>query len=148
MSDDRRARADARLEAALGGAGCRDPRPHYRRVLRHLKDRDEGAFRRATERFETELVPACLDGDPIAAWLDYGLRLAEDLGDGRIMDIDGTGRARAADDPATATGLLLHIPEDAGKPVVVLREPREATAPQRAALELLVEGRVVASAYG
>lgn len=148
MSDDARARADDRLEAALTGADRRDPRPFYRRVLRHLRERDPEAFRRALDHFEQELVPGSLEADPLAAWLEYGLRLAKELGGGRLVDVDGTGRTRPADDPAAALGLLLHVPDAPSAPVVVLRYPSEATAPQHATYELLVEGRVVASTYG
>lgn len=148
MSDDLRARAGDRLDAALADADRRDPRPFYKPVLRHLRERSPDAFQSALAWFDDALVPGCLDGDPLAAWLDYGLRLAEALGTGRILDIDGTGRARVAGDPAAATGLLLFIPDTTSAPVVVLRYPVDATPAQRATYELLVEGRAVASAYG
>lgn len=149
MDDELKTRADRRLDAALAGADRRDPRPFYRRALRHLRERDPDAFQHALEHFETELLPAVAgDADPLAAWLEYGLRIGRALGEGRVMELDGSGRAAAVDDPATAGGLVLHIPDDAGTPVVVLRYPTDATAAQHAAYELLVEGRQSASAYG
>jgi hypothetical protein len=148
MSDDRRAQADARLDAALADADRRDPRKYYRPVLRQLKTRDPAAFDAAVAYFDETLVPGCLNGDPLAAWLDYGIRIAEALGSGRTVDIDGTGRAHVADDPAAAAGLLLFVPDATGAPVLVLRHPADATAAQRATVELLAEGRVVASEYG
>jgi hypothetical protein len=147
MSDDPRARADARLDDALADADCRDPRPFYRPVLRQLRERSPEAFQAAIAYFDETLVPGCLDGDPLAAWLDYGTHIAGAIGSGRIMDIDGTGRARIAADPGAATGLLLFIPDATSAPILVLRYPTDATPSQQATFELLVEGRVVASAY-
>ena len=77
MNDDLRARADARLEAALAGAPWRDPRPFFRPVLKHLKDRDPAGFERAIDHFQSTLIPAVAgDGDPLAEWLEYGRLLA------------------------------------------------------------------------
>lgn len=148
MNDDLKARAAARLGAALDGADQGDPRPYYRRVLRYLKDRDAGAFDRATRYFENELVPACAgEADPLEAWLAYGRRLCSELGAGRTMELDSTGRARPVDDPASARGLVLYLPDAETAPVLVLRGPRAPSDAQKAAVELLVHGRQTASAY-
>lgn len=146
MSDDLRARADARLDAALATSAVRDPRPYLRPALKHLKERDAGAFARALEHYETTLVPAvAADADPLAAWLEYGAVVASLVGDGRVVMVDGTGRARAAEAPgsgASGDALLLHLPDAAEAPAVVLRCPRQATAAQEATIDLLVIGRV------
>jgi hypothetical protein len=148
MSDESKARADARLEAALGGTGRRDPRPSYRLALRYLKDRDPDGFHRARRYFEEELVPEVAGGaDPLQAWTEYGRRLAEGLGPGRTMDLDATGRARRLEDPGDAAGLVLYVPDDEQAPVLVLQCPSEPSKAQNAALELLVDGRQTASAY-
>jgi hypothetical protein len=141
MSDDPRTRADARLEAALEAAGMRDPRPLYRKILKHLRERDAAAFERAIRHFDDELVPGVAGGeDPVAAWLAYGRLLADLLGEGRTVEVDGTGRARPAASPS-GEGLVLHLPDAADAPALVLRYPRDATAAQDATYELLVLGR-------
>lgn len=149
MTDDQRRRADERLESALPGTGLRDPRPFYRPVLKHLRDRDADAFARALDHFESVLVPALAAGaDALEGWLDYGVLLADAVGPGRLVEVDGTGRARAVGDPASAAGLLLHLPDDPGAPALLLRYPAASSPAQDATVELLVAGRVTASAYG
>ena len=145
---DPRNRADARLETALRDTDRQDPRPHYRRALKYLRDRNPDAFQDALRYFEEELIPAVAgEADPLEAWLGYGRHLARSLGDGRLVELDSTGRARPVNDPTTARGLVLHIPDDASTPPLVLRCPTEPSKAQQAALELLVEGRQTASAY-
>jgi hypothetical protein len=154
MADDEgaravRQRADAALEAALAaGAGIRDPRPYCRPVLKYLRETDPQAFARAITHFESELVPALAEGaDPVRRWLEYGLLLASVLGPGRLMEVDATGRAHPVEDPLTASGLVLHIPDAEATPVLVLRHPSAGSPAQDATVELLAEGRVTASAY-
>ena len=143
MSEDLRARADARLEAALNGSGIRDPRPHLRRMLKHLKDRNPPAFERALSHYESVLVPGVAgEDDPLGRWLEYGRLLAELSGEGAMMAIDGTGRARPADDAPPPDSLILYLPESAETPAAVLRCPAETTAAQDASIQLLVLGRV------
>lgn len=146
---DLKSRADARLETALGDADQQDPRPLYRPALKHLRDRDPEAFRDALRYFEEELIPAVAgEADPLDAWLEYGRRLARALGDGRLVELDSTGRARPVSDPAEARGLVLHLPDEAAAPALALRYPADPSKAQKAAFELLIEGRQTASAYG
>ena len=148
MSDETRNRADARLGTALTGADQRDPRPFFRAVLRHLRERNDDGFRRALRYYEEELVPAVAgEADPLEAWAEYGQVLARELGSGRTAELDSTGRARTAESVADARGLVLHIPDATDAPVLVLRYPAAPTPAQHAAFELLVEGRQSASAY-
>lgn len=148
MIDDDKARADARLEAALEGSGQRDPRPFFRLALKHLRERDDEAFRRALRYYEEELVPAVAgDSDPLSAWAAYGAVLARSTGPGRTVELDATGLARDVESAVGADGLVLYIPEATDAPVLVLRYPREAAPAQHAACELLVSGRQTASAY-
>lgn len=148
-TEDARRLADAAIEAALaGGAAIRDPRPYYRPVLKHLREKDPAAFARAISHFESILVPALARGaDPLRGWLEYGLLLATELGAGRLMEVDPTGRARPIDDAAGAGGLVLHVPDAEEAPVLVLRHPVSGSAAQGATVELLAAGRVTASAY-
>lgn len=146
MSDDLRARADARLEEALASAAIRDPRPHLRPILKHLKENDPGAYETALSHLETTLIPAvAADADPLEAWLGYGRRLARLAGAGKTVAIDGSGRSSSADEPTDAPppeSLLLYLPDAAGSRAVVLRCPRETTPAQDASIALLVLGRV------
>lgn len=149
MTDDPKARADARLETALADADHRDPRPFYRLALKHLRDRDEDAFGRALRYFEDTLVPAVSgEADPLAAWAEYGIVLAGALGRGRTVELDRTGRSRSVESVVGTTGLVLHIPDATDAPVLVLRYPRDPAPAQHAAYELLVQGRQTASFYG
>lgn len=147
MTDDLRARADARLESALESAPVRDPRPYLREILRHLKERDSGAFERAIAHFESTLVPAVAgEGDPLAEWLEYGRVLAALSGEGRIVAIDETGRATPVESAeggdVPSDTLLLYLPDATDTPAAVLRCPRDATPAQEASIGLLVQGRV------
>jgi hypothetical protein len=145
---DHQTRADARLETALRDADRADPRPLYRPALKYLRDRDPEAFREALRYFEEELLPSVAgEGDPLAAWLDYGRRLAEALGAGRLVELDTTGRSRPVNNPGEARGLVLHLPDDESAPALALRHPRDPSRAQKAAFELLVERRQTASAY-
>lgn len=149
MTNDARSRADARLEAALGGADHRDPRPFYRHALRYLREHDEDAFGAALRYFEEELVPAVAgEADALAAWAEYGAVLARGMGRGRMVELDTTGRAGGVETALGAEGMVFYVPDDPAAPVLVLRYPRAATPAQHAAYELLVEGRRTASAYG
>lgn len=147
MADAERKRADARLEAALDGADQADPRDHYRPVLRYLKNRDDGAFRRLYQYYEETLVPAVAgEADPLREWLEYGRTLADALGPGRLLEVDSTGRARATGE-GEARGTVMFVPDDAAVPVLILREPRQASPAQVAVRELLADGRQTASHY-
>lgn len=148
MPDDQRRRADERLESVLPTAGLRDPRPFYRPVLKYLREHDPAAFTRALDHFESALVPTLADGaDPLQGWLEYGLLLAEAVAPGRTLEVDATGRARPAGDPASWTGLVLYLPDDPDAPALLLRCPAPGSPAQDATVELLVAGRVTASAY-
>lgn len=148
MSQDPKARADARLEMALENADQRDPRPFYRNALRYLRESDGPAFQSALRYFEEELVPSVAgEADPLRAWAEYGVVLVRSLGNGRMVELDSTGRARTVEGPGGAVGLVLFVPGAAAAPVVVLRYPANPSAAQHAAYELLVEGRQTASAY-
>lgn len=148
MTDELRARADARLERALSDGGVRDPRPLYRPILRLLKERDPDAFERSVRWFEDELIPAVAgDADPLAAWLDYGRRLAHAAAPGTVVEVGPSGRSHPVEEGRPVRGLLLHLPDDPAIPAFVLRHPHPATRSQDATVELLAQRRVTASVY-
>ena len=149
MEDDLTARAEARLESALENDGVRDPRPGYRTLLKRLRQQDPDAFSASIRYFEEELLPAVAgDADPLKAWLAYGQRLARALAPGRLMEVGPSGRAHAVEEAPEARALLLYLPDEDTLPAIVLRYPRPSTRAQDATVELLVEGRQNASAYG
>ncbi len=148
--DDIRARADARLEQALAAAGVEDPRPACRDRLKALRAENPAAFARAVDYYEHRLLAAIAGGaEPLSQWVDYARVLAEAAGDGRVVMVDATGRARpydgavapgAGDTPA-ASALVLFLPQDARRGALPLLLPAAPTAAQQASLDLLVGRR-------
>lgn len=127
-------------ERALADAGFADPRPLYRDLLRRLRESDPEGFRAAAGHYETELVPAVAEGsvDPVEAWLGYGARIAARLGPGRLVQVDAGGRARPLEDgPPAAGSLVLHLPADGSRAVLVLLLPLTPSEPQDATVQLL-----------
>jgi hypothetical protein len=134
--------ADRRLEEALSRQGARDPREFYRDRLRELKTTNAQGYERAVSYYRDTLIPGIASGevDPLAAWTEYGRRLAESMAPGRTVSIDATGLARPYEAPASRDELILHLPERAGRAIVV-GLPTELTSAQRAAYDVLVGGK-------
>lgn len=141
MADDLRARADERFERALKQTGARDPRTFFRDQLRELKANNPDAFRRALRYFEETLIPTVADegSDPVAEWLEYGRVLASLATPGRSVQIDASGRARDYARPVPLESMVLHLPENAARPALVLGIPPKLSAAQRASYDLLVK---------
>ena len=135
-----RERADRRFAAALQQAELPDPRERSREWLRELRSRDEAAFRKALEYFERELVPAVAnpDSDPVAAWTEYGLRLAQRLQSGSAIAIDSTGFSRPGDAHTPLADLVLHLPTSTREKAMPVRLPPRLSPAQEAAYALLV----------
>ncbi|HEX5725039.1 MAG TPA: hypothetical protein VFX98_06210 [Longimicrobiaceae bacterium] len=141
MADpDLRARADERFEHALRESGARDPRDFYRQQLRDLKEARPESFRKALAYFEERLIPAVAaeGGDPLGEWLEYGRVVAALASPGRTVQIDSSGRARDYARPVPADHLVLHLPQEAGQPALVLGLPPKLSPAQRANYDLLV----------
>lgn len=138
-----RSRADARLDQALERDALRDPRAFFRHALRRLRERSPGAFEEARRYYEEILLPRVAEetADPVDEWFEYGRRLAELGGPGRIVAIDDAGRAAACAPPLPRNRLVLHLPDDPAEPALVLNLPRALSAPQHATFDLLVAGR-------
>ena len=140
MDRDLRARADARFEQALQQTGARDPRNFYRDQLKELKAASPDGFRRALRYFEETLIPTVADpaSDPVAEWLEYGRMLAALAVPGRTVQIDAGGRAHDYARPVPLESMVLHLPENASRPALVLGIPPKLTPAQRASYDLLV----------
>lgn len=137
MDPELRTRAESRLEAAAGAHGLADPRPAYRERLRWLRENDTAAFERAIRHYETAVLPALVDGDALAAWIDYGNFLAGLSGTTQLNVIDASGRAASYHAPLPRGSLVVFIPEDTGTPVLIAAMPAEPSPAQEAALQLL-----------
>ena len=143
MSDDLTARADRRLEEALAREGARDPREFYRERLRELKQSNPDGYAQAVAYYRDELLPQVADGDgePLAAWTEYGRRLAEALAPGRTVAVDGTGRSHPYEAPAARDRLVLHFPDGKSTRAILVGLPAELTPAQRATYDVLVSGK-------
>ena len=134
---------EGRTDEAFERSAWRDPRADYRALLRQLREQDAALFESAVVEYETRVAGRLADAavDPVAAWLDYGRRLAELAGRGRTIRIDETG-VSVGDDPADPSpALLIHLPADEGAAAIVIAEPRDASSAQRATIALLAERR-------
>jgi hypothetical protein len=138
-----RDRADALLEQVLQETGARDPREFYRERLRELKERDRGGYDEAVRYFEESLIPSIASGaaEPLAAWAEYGRRLAELSTPGRTFSIDPSGRAGPYTSPSAPDALVLHLPHAAGGRALLVGLPRALSEAQRATYDWLVMGR-------
>jgi hypothetical protein len=137
-----RERADQRFADALKASGARDPRDHFRTVLTELRAANPAAYKEALAYFTTRLIPAvAADGsDPVAEWMEYGRVLARLQQPGRTVQIDPTGRSRDYAAPVPPDDMVLHLPESASKPAIVVGLPPKLSPAQRATYDLLVRG--------
>jgi hypothetical protein len=131
--------AGRRTQEALAEGGFTDIRPAYRSVMRRLKEQDADAFAEATRRYEDVLAPALADEtkDPLAAWTDYGAWLARRLGPGRLVRLDETGLATAAEPEPMPGHVLLFLPDSDREPAIPILRPAKPSPAQATALELL-----------
>ena len=138
MDDTAKRLAEAATEKTLSEAPFADFRGVYRDRLRWLKEVRPQAFTTALAHYNDVLVPNIAAGaGPIGEWIDYGKRLGDLAGTGKVVRIDESGRSHPYD--GVVEGLILHVPADTAVPALALAVPREPSAAQRAALELLVK---------
>ena len=142
MADDLRARAEARLVAALNERGLADPRPALRQRLKRLRDADAAAFERARAHYEERTLPLLAEGDPLEAWVEYARALGELGGGGRLVAVDASGRGREYEAPPQAGTLVLFIPTDDAAAAFAALTPVSPSPAQSAAFDLLVGGSV------
>jgi hypothetical protein len=143
MSSDDRARAEARLEQKVRESGARDPRKFYEERLAELAERDPRAHKDALEYAERTLYPtvASGDADPVAAWTEFGRRLADAAASGKTVNVDGSGRSSPYSNPAPSDVLVLHLPQAGGRAMLVAL-PKELSEAQRATYDWLVSGKL------
>lgn len=134
---------ERRTDEAFARSPWRDPRTDYRALLRLLRDQDAARFETAVAEYEARVVARVEDPavDPVAAWLDYGRRLAELAGQGHTVRVDVDGRAAPADAELTGPALVLHMPSDESAPAIVVAIPRDPSPAQRATAALLADRR-------
>jgi hypothetical protein len=142
MSESLAAAAERVLEAALAESGARDPRDFYRERLREIKRLRPEDYQRAVAYYSETLLPEVAGGkrEPLAAWTEYGRRLAEALAPGRTVSIDPSGRAHTYE-TAAPDRLILHLPDDNGAKALLVALPSALTAEQRATYDVLVSGK-------
>jgi len=143
VDQDQQRRADERTDSALAASGSRDPREYYRERLRDLKSADPEAYDRAVQYYREKLVPTLADGDgdPLAAWSEYGQFIAELCAPGRTVEIDHSGRAHAFHPPTPGDRLVIHVPKGRVTRAILVGLPAEPSAAQMATYDLLVAGR-------
>lgn len=143
MSDELIAKADAHLEEALTRAGARDPREFYRERLRELKQANPDGYAEAVSYYRDTLIPQVASGtvEPLAAWTEYGRRLAEAVVPGRTVAVDASGLAHPYAHPAPGDHLVLHLPDGKGGRALLVGLPAELSAAQRATYDVLVSGK-------
>jgi hypothetical protein len=143
MDEGLKKEADRRFEAALESTGARDPRDFYRKALRELREVNPGGYDRAVSHFQDVLVPSIAMGeaDPLWAWREYGLLIAEVTTVGRTVAIDETGRSQPFHSDAPMDRLVLHLPNARGGRAILVSLPPSPSLAQRAAYDLLVAGK-------
>lgn len=141
MDDTAKARVEASSAEAIATGPFEDFREAYRERLRWLKESRPDAFAMALKHYEALVQSIAQGSHPIEAWLDYGRRLGELSGTGKLMAIDASGRARPASG-ASPDELLLHLPDDTAVPALALAIPRSLAPAQRASLDLLVRRKL------
>lgn len=143
MTTDLRRAADARFAAALADTGGRDPRDYYRDRLAELKRSSPGGYAEIVAYYEDMLIPSIAEQgvDPIAAWLAFGVRLAEAAAPGRAVAVDRKGRSSPYLPPGEPVDMFLHLPEDRRRRALLVGLPPEPSGAQVATYEWLVLGQ-------
>ena len=147
MTTDLQRAANARFAAALAETGGRDPRDYYRDRLAELKQSSPAGYANIVAYYEDTLIPSIVEeeADPIAAWLAFGVRLAEATAPGRAVAVDREGRSSPYSPPGEQVDMFLHLPEDRRTRTLLVGLPPEPSGPQMATYEWLVLGRRTAS---
>lgn len=143
MTTGPRRAADARFADALAETGGRDPRDFYRARLAELKHSSPAGYAGIVAYYDDTLIPSIVEqgADPVAAWLAFGVRLAEATALGRAVAVDRKGRSSPYSPPGEPVDMFLHLPEDRRRRALLVGLPPEPSGPQMATYEWLVLGR-------
>ena len=143
MDETVRKEAERKFQEAREAAGARDPRDFYRQALRELKAVNPQGYEQAVRHFQEVMVPSIASGEaePLAAWREYGRLIAELMGPGRTVAIDGSGRARPYESQAPLSRLVLHLRNEKGSKALLVSLPPNPSPAQMAAYHLLVQGK-------
>ena len=143
MATDIQEDADARFAAALAESGGRDPRDYYRDRLAELKRSSPEGYAEMVAHYKEVLIPSIVEEEtePIAAWLAFGVRLAEATAPGRTVAVDRRGRSFPFSPPGQPADMLLHLPENRRTRAFLVGLPPEPSGAQMATYEWLVLGR-------
>ncbi len=143
MSADAQRIADERLTRALAESGAPDPRGGCRDQLRRLRRRSPERYEEGVAYYRNRLVPSIAgeEADPLAAWRDYALFIAELASPGRAVAVDEEGRSRPFAAPGKPADMVLHLPDRNRAAAVLIALPPEPSAAQRATRDWLVLGR-------
>ncbi len=135
--------ADARFLEALATAGARDPRDYYRDRLKDLKENNPEAYSTAVGHYKDTLIPSIAAGsaEPLAAWRDYGLRIAHLTAVGRTMEIDTGGNATPYSAPGDPAAMVLHLPDEVRIKALLVALPPSPSPAQMATYDWLVVGK-------
>lgn len=144
MGQDPQSEADRRFEEALASSGARDPRDHYRGLLRQLKEHDADAYAEAVRQWKESVIQPLSQGDqdPLATWHQFGLELARALHPGRTVIVDATGRSIPLEGTPDWKQLVLHLPREPRARAIPITIPPEPSPAQQATLDLLVQGKL------
>lgn len=142
MSSDPKQAAEARFAEALAATGARDPRDHYRKMLRELKRNSAEGYAEGVAYYQQTLIPSIADGkDPLEAWRDYGLLIARLAAPGRPVAVDPRGRSRPFQVPGNPGDMILHMPHRSRERPILVTFPAEPSEAQIATFDWLVAGR-------
>lgn len=143
MDEAAKNQVDVRTAQAIDQGPYEDFRDRYREQLRWLKETSPQGFSKALQYYNDVLSAHIAAGhDPLHEWLEYGRRLAQLSGPGRLYRIDETGRAFPETEASEESALLLHLPDDTNVRAWPLAVPRELSPHQRATLDLLVNRKL------
>ncbi len=143
MSAEANRIADERLARAIAESGAPDPRGGCREQLRRLKQQSSERYAEGVAYYRDTLVPSIAEeeADPLAAWRDYALFIAQLASPGRAVAVDAKGRSRPFEPPGRPTELVLFLPGHKRAPAVLIALPPAPSAAQRATRDWLVFGR-------
>ncbi len=140
MDDTVKSSAESRTAEAIAAGPWQDFREAYRKRLRWLKEARPEAFAEAVASYEQLEQDLAAGSDPIEKWLEYGRKLGELSGRGKVSGVDESGREVAVN--VKDNQLILHLPDDVSVPALPLAVPRHISEAQKSTFDLLVRRKL------